>query len=85
MDLEHSTLVWFSKSFGLIYLIALSIITVVYAYWPSNKKAFYHAARSVLRNGEASGSSPLRSSPRKCRQNQRIDASVRFVPVPCSR
>jgi cytochrome c oxidase cbb3-type subunit 4 len=29
MDLEHSTLVWFSKSFGLIYLIALSIITVV--------------------------------------------------------
>jgi cytochrome c oxidase cbb3-type subunit IV len=50
MDLEHGTLVWFSKSFGLFYLIALSIITVVYAYWPSNKKAFDHAAKSVLRN-----------------------------------
>lgn len=50
MDLEHSTLVWFSKSFGLIYLIALSIITVVYACWPSNKKAFDYAAKSVLRN-----------------------------------
>jgi cytochrome c oxidase cbb3-type subunit 4 len=50
MDLEHGTLVWFSKSFGLFYLIALSIITVVYAYWPSNKKALDHAAKSILRN-----------------------------------
>ena len=50
MDLEHGTLVWLSKSFGLFYLIALSIITVVYAYWPSNNEAFDHAAKSVLRN-----------------------------------
>jgi cytochrome c oxidase cbb3-type subunit IV len=50
MDLGHCTLVWFSKSFGLFYLIALSIITVVYAYWPSNKKAFDRAAKSVLHN-----------------------------------
>jgi cytochrome c oxidase cbb3-type subunit IV len=42
MDLGHATLVWFS--------IALSIITVVYAYWPSNKKAFDRAAKSVLHN-----------------------------------
>ena len=50
MDLEYSTLVWFSKSFGLIYLVALSIIAVVYAYWPSNRTAFDHAAKSVLHN-----------------------------------
>ena len=40
MELDHDTLVWFSKSFGLFYLIALSLIVVVYAYWPSNKKQF---------------------------------------------
>ncbi|WMT76865.1 cbb3-type cytochrome c oxidase subunit 3 [Bradyrhizobium sp. Ash2021] len=50
MDLGHGTLVWFSKSFGLFYLIALSIITVAYVYWPSNKKVFDHSAKSVLRN-----------------------------------
>ncbi|MBR0750168.1 cbb3-type cytochrome c oxidase subunit 3 [Bradyrhizobium japonicum] len=50
MDLEHATLVRLSKSFGLFYLIALSIITVVYAYWPSNRKAFDRAAKSILRN-----------------------------------
>ena len=48
MDLGHDTLVWFSKSFGLFYLIGLSLIIVVYAYRPSNKKAFDHAAKSVL-------------------------------------
>jgi len=49
MNLEHDTLVWFSKSLGLFYLIGLSITTVVYAYWPSNKKTFDRAAKSVLR------------------------------------
>jgi cytochrome c oxidase cbb3-type subunit IV len=50
MDLEHNTLVWFSKSFGLFYLIGLAIIVVIYAYWPSNKKKFDHAAKSILRS-----------------------------------
>lgn len=50
MDLEHNTLVWFSKSFGLFYLIGLAVIVVIYAYWPSNKKKFDHAAKSILRN-----------------------------------
>ena len=36
----------FSKSFGLFYLIALSIVVLVYAYWPSNKKRFDEAAQS---------------------------------------
>ena len=50
MDFEHNTLVWFSKSFGLFYLIALSIIVLIYAYWPSNRKSFDRAAASILRD-----------------------------------
>lgn len=46
--MENESLVWLSKSFGLFYLIALSIIIVAYAYWPSNKKEFDRAALSIL-------------------------------------
>lgn len=50
MGVGHDITVWFSKSFGLFYLIALSIIILVYAYWPSNKKQFDEAAKSILDN-----------------------------------
>ena len=50
MDLDHGVLVWFSKSFGLFYLIGLSIIVLAYVYWPSNKKSFDKAAASILRD-----------------------------------
>lgn len=50
MLLDHEAAVWFSKSFGLFYLIGLSIGVVVYACWPSNKKRFDRAARSILRD-----------------------------------
>ena len=50
MNFAHDTLVWFSKSFGLFYLIGLSILVVIYAYWPSNRKRFDHAANSILRD-----------------------------------
>ena len=46
--MDNDLAVWFSKSFGLFYLIALSIAVVVYACWPSNKKRFDAAARSIL-------------------------------------
>jgi cytochrome c oxidase cbb3-type subunit 4 len=46
--MENEFVVWFSKSLGLFYLIALSIAVVVYAYWPSNKKRFDKAAQSIL-------------------------------------
>ncbi|MCF8478140.1 MAG: cbb3-type cytochrome c oxidase subunit 3 [Pseudolabrys sp.] len=49
MGLEHDATVWLSKTFGLFYLIALSIGVLVYAYWPSNKKRFDYAAKSILR------------------------------------
>ena len=48
MDMDHYTLVAFAKSFGLFYLIALSIGTVIFAFWPSNKKRFDRAAQSIL-------------------------------------
>lgn len=50
MTVEHDLLVAISKSFGLFYLIALSIAVVIYAFWPSNKKQFDNAARSILRD-----------------------------------
>lgn len=46
--MDHDFAVWFSKSFGLFYLIALSVIIVAYAFWPSNKKRFDDAAHSIL-------------------------------------
>ena len=48
MDFAHETTVWFSKSFGLFYLLGLSIAVLVYVYWPSNKKRFDDAAKSIL-------------------------------------
>ncbi|MGK2741566.1 cbb3-type cytochrome c oxidase subunit 3 [Tepidicaulis sp. LMO-SS28] len=52
MDLDHETLVAFSKSFGLFYLMAFFIGVVIYACWPGNKKRFDRAARSILNDEE---------------------------------
>jgi cytochrome c oxidase cbb3-type subunit 4 len=48
MGFDHDTLLWLSKSFGLFYLIGLSLLVVIYAYWPSNKEPFEQAAQSIL-------------------------------------
>ena len=48
MNVDHATLVWFAKTVGLFYLIALSIGVLIYTYWPSNKKPFDKAAASIL-------------------------------------
>jgi cytochrome c oxidase cbb3-type subunit 4 len=48
MGFDHDTLVWFSKSFGLFYLVALSLVVVVYACWPSHKQRFDRAASAIL-------------------------------------
>lgn len=48
MDLDHDTVVAFAKSFGLFYLVAMSIGVVIYAYWPSNKKRFDKAAETII-------------------------------------
>jgi cytochrome c oxidase cbb3-type subunit IV len=48
MDLDHSSLVFFSKSWGLFYLIALACGVLIYTFWPSNRKRFDRAKHSVL-------------------------------------
>jgi cytochrome c oxidase cbb3-type subunit 4 len=48
MDLDHETLVVFSKSWGLFYLIALSVCVLVYTFWPGNRKRFDDAKKSIL-------------------------------------
>jgi cytochrome c oxidase cbb3-type subunit 4 len=50
MSITHDFLVGLSKSFGLFYLLALSAAVLVYAFWPSNKPRFDHAAQSILRD-----------------------------------
>jgi len=52
MSFEHDMLVWFSKSFGLFYLIGLSLFVVIYAYWPSNRKPFERAAQAILHDDD---------------------------------
>jgi cytochrome c oxidase cbb3-type subunit 4 len=50
MGFDHDAVVAFAKSFGLFYLIALSVAVVVYAWWPSNKSRFDKAAVDILRD-----------------------------------
>jgi cytochrome c oxidase cbb3-type subunit 4 len=48
MTMAHDDLVWLAQSDGLFYLIGLSVIVLVYVYWPSNKKRFDQAAQAIL-------------------------------------
>ncbi len=48
MGLSHEWFVGAAKSFGLFYLIALSIAITAYAFWPSLGKRFDKAAKSIL-------------------------------------
>ena len=52
MPFDHDTLVAFSKSFGLFYLIALSIGVLVYTFWPNNRQTFQDAARQIIADDE---------------------------------
>lgn len=52
MTMTHDTLVWFSKSFGLFYLLALSAAVLIYTFWPSNKPRFDRAADAILHDDE---------------------------------
>ena len=46
--IEHETALWLSKSFGLFYLIGMSVVVMAYAFWPANKDRFDAAAKSIL-------------------------------------
>lgn len=50
MSVAHDVLVGFAKSFGLLYLMALSAAVLAYTFWPANKKRFDQAAQSILRD-----------------------------------
>lgn len=45
---DHGTLVVLAKSWGLFYLIALSIGVLVYTFWPANRKRFDRAKHSIM-------------------------------------
>lgn len=48
MDISHDTLVAAAKSWGLFYLIGLSVCVVIYTFLPSNKKRFDRAEREIF-------------------------------------
>ncbi len=48
IELSHEATVSFSKTFGLLYLVALSIGITIYACWPSNKDKFDRTAQDIL-------------------------------------
>jgi cytochrome c oxidase cbb3-type subunit 4 len=48
MPIDHDTLVAFSKSWGLFYLIGMTIGVLVYTFRSSNRKKFDDAKKSIL-------------------------------------
>ena len=48
MGLSHDTVVAIAKSFGLFYLIALSIGICIYAFRPRNHNRFERAKNSIF-------------------------------------
>jgi cytochrome c oxidase cbb3-type subunit 4 len=48
MSFDHAALVGFAKSYGLFYFIALLICVLIYVYWPSNRRRFEEAAKTIL-------------------------------------
>jgi len=55
MEFDHQSIVAFSKSWGLFYLIGLSLAVIVYAFWPSKKAEFDRAAASILDKSDRPG------------------------------
>ncbi len=52
MEISHEWYVALSKSFGLFWLIGLSIGITAYAFWPSLGRRFDKAAKSILDDEE---------------------------------
>lgn len=50
--IDHNTVVWFAKTVGLFYLIAMAIAALSYALWPSKRAEFDAAARAILSQEE---------------------------------
>ena len=48
IEFSYDALAYFSKSWGLFYLMGLSVAVVIYVFWPKNRKTFERAARQIL-------------------------------------
>ncbi len=48
MSFDHDSVVSFATSWGLIYFIMMAVGVLVYVFWPSNKKRFDDAKKSIL-------------------------------------
>lgn len=48
MNIDHDTLVALAKSWGLFYLLALTVGVLIYTFWPSNRKKFDRAKKSII-------------------------------------
>ncbi|WP_296200148.1 cbb3-type cytochrome c oxidase subunit 3 [uncultured Hyphomicrobium sp.] len=46
--MDHDSVVAFAKSWGLFYLVGFAVCVLAYTFWPSNKKRFEHAKKSIL-------------------------------------
>lgn len=49
MNDTYRTLAEFAQTWGLVYFVAVFLVVLVYALWPSRKKRFDEAARIPLR------------------------------------
>jgi cytochrome c oxidase cbb3-type subunit 4 len=49
MSETYKTLAEFAQTWGLVYFVAVFLLVVVYALWPSNKAKFDDAAHMPLR------------------------------------
>lgn len=50
MNISHEFLVFFAKTFGLIWMMGFFIAVVVRAYLPGRRAAYDRVARSILRD-----------------------------------
>jgi cytochrome c oxidase cbb3-type subunit 4 len=47
-DIGHEAVVYFAKSWGLLYLVLMAIAVVAYTFWPGNRKRFDRAKNSIM-------------------------------------
>lgn len=48
MEISHELLVYLAKTLGLLYFVGMSLVVVIFACWPANKKRFQRAAESIF-------------------------------------
>ncbi|OUS13324.1 cytochrome-c oxidase [Rhodospirillales bacterium 47_12_T64] len=46
--MEYNDISEFSRTWGLVYLVAMFLAGILYAFWPRNKSKFDHAAQIPL-------------------------------------